>query len=72
LVLLGFLAESRAGRGSLDTKIDRLGSDLRSDIGRLDARIDVQGTSLGARIDGQTARIDHLSERVEEHLRAHA
>ena len=84
LVLLGFLAESRASRRSLDAKIDKLGSDLRSDIdklgsdlrgdiGRLDAKIDSQGAALGARLDAQTARIDHLSERVEEHLRvAHA
>nr|MDA8072170.1 hypothetical protein [Actinomycetota bacterium] len=46
LVLLGFLAESRAGRRSLDakidklgtkldTKIDKLGSDLRGEIGEL-------------------------------------
>ena len=90
LVLLGFLAESRASRrsldakidklgsdlrgdiGKLDTKIDNLGADLRGDIGRLDAKIDAQGVALGTGLDAQTARIDHLSERVEEHLRAHA
>ena len=72
LALLGLLAESRASRRSLDAKIDKLGSDLRGDIGRLDAKIDAQGAALGARLDAQTARIDHLSERVEEHLRAHA
>ncbi len=76
-------SDLRGDIGRLDAKIDnlgadlrsdigKLGSDLRGDIGRLDAKIDAQGAALGARLDAQTARIDHLSERVEEHLRAHA
>ncbi|MHB8295061.1 MAG: hypothetical protein ACYDH5_10655 [Acidimicrobiales bacterium] len=68
LSLLGFWTESRAGRRSLEAKIDKLGSDLRGEINAQTARIDAQT----ARIDAQTARMDHLSERVEEHLRSHA
>ncbi len=64
LAVLGFWTESRAGRRSLeakinklDTKIGELGRDLRGDIGRLDARIDAQGAARGDRIDAQGAAL---------------
>ena len=77
----------RAEIGQLDTKIDTLGSDLRTDLGaridKVDTKVDKLGADLriemgqmrielGGRIDNVATLVDHVTERVEEQLRTHA
>ena len=63
--------------GRLDTKIDKLGIDLHTEIGRLDTKIDKLNTDLrseisqvrtelGGRIDKLDTKVDAQSARIDQ------